>query len=59
MVKNVNYIVETTENAIWIFYKTLLTSAYLTAHPTSSFLTGAQDSHLQRMRIPEVAYMYN
>jgi hypothetical protein len=25
----------------------------------SSFLTGAQDSHLQRVKIPEAAYIYN
>ena len=25
----------------------------------SSFLTGAQDSHLQRVTIPEAAYIYN
>jgi len=24
-----------------------------------SFLTGAQDSHLQTVRIPEAAYIYN
>jgi hypothetical protein len=27
------------------------------AHPTSPFLTGAQDSHLQRVTIPEAAYI--
>jgi len=27
------------------------------AHLTSSFLTGAQDSHLQRVMIPEAAYI--
>jgi hypothetical protein len=33
---------------------------YNSAHPTSSFLTGAQDSsHLQRVTIPEAAYIYN
>jgi hypothetical protein len=26
---------------------------------TGSFLTGAQDSHLQRVTIPEAAYIYN
>jgi hypothetical protein len=25
----------------------------------TSFLTGAQDSHLQRVTIPEAAYIYN
>jgi hypothetical protein len=25
----------------------------------SSFLTGAEDSHLQRVTIPEAAYIYN
>jgi hypothetical protein len=29
----------------------------ISAHSTSSFLTGAQDSHLQRMTIPEAAYI--
>jgi len=32
---------------------------YNSAHPTSSFLTGAQDSHLQIVTIPEAAYIYN
>jgi len=27
------------------------------AHPPSSFLTGAKDSHLQRVTIPEAAYV--
>jgi len=27
------------------------------AHPTSSFLTSAQDSHLQTVTIPEAAYV--
>jgi len=33
---------------------------YLTnnpTHPTISFLTGAQDSHLQRVTMPEAAYI--
>jgi hypothetical protein len=30
---------------------------YNPVHPTSPFLTGAQDSHLQRVRIPEAAYI--
>jgi hypothetical protein len=27
--------------------------------PSSPFLTGAQDSHLQRVTIPETVYIYN
>jgi hypothetical protein len=30
---------------------------YTSAHQTSSFLTGAQDSHLQTVTIPEAAYI--
>jgi hypothetical protein len=32
-------------------------AGYNPAHPASSFSTGAQDSHLQRVTIPEAAYI--
>jgi len=32
---------------------------YAASGIVSSFLTGAQDSHLQRVTIPEAAYIYN